>query len=142
MSGALTALRDSACRGGARDCRPLPRTPILACGRPPPLCSGRVCLDELEHFVENQKASVASLRWCSPSARNGVRLPSGMLFSLVGIPSHYRDGCRKDERVELPLSGIRGISIPHAQPREIWELPMIILALKSARPSAAASRSG
>src|SRR5215469_13632082 len=88
MSGALTALRDSACRGGARDCRPLPRTPILACGRPPPLRSGRVCLDEFEHFVENQEASVASLRWCSPSARNGVQLPSGMLFSLAGIPSH------------------------------------------------------
>ena len=31
------------------------------------------------------KASVASLRWCSPSARN-VRLPSGMVFSFAGTP--------------------------------------------------------
>src|SRR5215470_18103738 len=46
-----------------------------------------VCLDEVEHFAENQKASVASLRRCSPSARNGVQLPSGMLFSLAGIPT-------------------------------------------------------
>ena len=46
----------------------------------------KVYLDEVEQFTENQKASVASLRRCSPSARNGVRLPSGMLFSLAGIP--------------------------------------------------------
>ena len=45
-----------------------------------------VCLDEVEQFAENQEASVASLRRCSPSDRNGVRLPSGTLFSFVGIP--------------------------------------------------------
>jgi hypothetical protein len=28
-----------------------------------------VCLDEVEQFAQNQKAGVASLRWCSPSAR-------------------------------------------------------------------------
>jgi hypothetical protein len=74
---------------GARDCRPLPRTPILACGRPPPLRSGRlavVSLDESEHLPDNQKASVASLRRCSPSARNAVQLPSGKVFSFAGIP--------------------------------------------------------
>ena len=54
---------------------------------PPASASLRmVRLDEVEQFAENQTASVASLRWCSPSARNGVRLPSGMLFSLAGIP--------------------------------------------------------
>jgi len=55
---------------------------------PPTSASLRIVyLDEVEQFTENQKASVASLRRCSPSARNGVRLPSGMLFSLAGIPT-------------------------------------------------------
>jgi len=40
----------------------------------------------------------ASLRWCSPSARNGVRLPSGMLFSIVGIPRHV-----SGSRTEAPF---------------------------------------
>src|SRR5262245_28626033 len=34
--GTLVALPGSMCWGRARHCCPLPRTPILACGRPPP----------------------------------------------------------------------------------------------------------
>lgn len=44
-----------------------------------------VSLDEVEHFPENQKASVATLRWCSASARNTVRLPFGNAFAFAGI---------------------------------------------------------
>src|SRR6516225_413652 len=65
-----------------------------------------VCLDEVEQFAENQKASVASLRWCSPSARNGVRLPSGMVFSLAGIPTLTR----------IPHTLIVGKPIGHQAP--------------------------
>ena len=39
-----------------------PRTPFLACGSPPSLRSGQVCLDEREHFLHNRGASVAALR--------------------------------------------------------------------------------
>ena len=44
-----------------------------------------VSLDEAEHFLHNQKASVATLRWCSASARNAVRLPFGKAFAFAGI---------------------------------------------------------
>jgi hypothetical protein len=36
-----------------------------------------------------KKASVASLRRCSPSSQNGVQLPSGMPFSFAGISSKH-----------------------------------------------------
>jgi putative transposase len=38
-------------------------------------------------FAENQKASVATLRRCSASARNTVRLPFGKAFAFAGIRS-------------------------------------------------------
>jgi hypothetical protein len=54
--------------------------------RPPTSASLRMAsLDEVEHFSENQKASVATLRWCSASARNNIRLPFGNAFFFVGI---------------------------------------------------------
>jgi len=40
-------------------------------------------VDEAEHFRHNHLASVASLRRCSPSLRNAVRLPSG-----IGVHLH------------------------------------------------------
>src|SRR5271157_2842292 len=62
---------------------------------PPASASLRIgrFLDQAEHFPLNQKASVATLRMvfgfsperCSASARNSVRLPSGMLFDFAGI---------------------------------------------------------
>ena len=84
------ARRVSAVLSGERDCRPFPRTPFPASGRPPPLRSGWFLLDEAEHFSENQKASVATLRWCSASARNTVRLPFGKAFAFAGIRSKQR----------------------------------------------------
>jgi hypothetical protein len=45
-----------------------------------------VSLDEAEHFSDNQKASVATLRWCSASARNAVRLPFGISVRLRRNP--------------------------------------------------------
>lgn len=57
------------------------------------------CIDEVEHFAQNQKVSVASLRRCSPSARNGVQLPSGMLFSCSAwpeSPAESPSACKAD----------------------------------------------
>ena len=42
----------------------------------------RFSLDEAEQFLHNRVASVATLRWCSGSSRNAVRLPSGMSVQL------------------------------------------------------------
>jgi len=39
-------------------------------------------------FQHNREASVATLRWCSGSSRNAVRLPSEQAFSFAGIPKH------------------------------------------------------
>jgi hypothetical protein len=47
----------------------------------------KILLTKLNTLPNNRNASVASLRRCSPSDRNGVRLPSGMLFSFAGIPT-------------------------------------------------------
>jgi hypothetical protein len=49
-----------------------------------------VSVDEVEHFAENQKASVATLRRCSASARNTVRLPFGKAFAFAGIRTMNR----------------------------------------------------
>ncbi len=46
----------------------------------------RCGLDEAEHLPDNQKASVATLRWCSASARNSVRLPFGYCVRLRRNP--------------------------------------------------------
>ena len=58
-----------------------------------------VSLDEAEHFAHNQKASVATLRWCSPSARNAVRLPSETAVRLRRNP-HLGAGVRDLRRIE------------------------------------------
>jgi hypothetical protein len=41
-------------------------------------------------FQHNREASVATLRWCSGSSRNAVRLPSEQAFSFAGIPKRAR----------------------------------------------------
>ena len=61
--------------GGDKGCCPFPRTPFSASGILPSLRSGQVSLDEAEHFLHNRDASVATLRWCSGSSRDAVRLP-------------------------------------------------------------------
>jgi len=49
-------------------------------------CATIVFLDEAEHFLHNRYASVATLRWCSGSSRNAVRLPFGMSVRLRRNP--------------------------------------------------------
>src|SRR2546428_498199 len=45
-------------------------------------------------FQHNREASLATLRWCSGSSRNAVRLPSEQGFSFAGIPIFNRvRGC-------------------------------------------------
>ena len=68
--------------GGDKGCRPFPRTPFSASSILPPLRFGQVSLDEAEHFLHNRGASVATLRWCSGSSRNAVRLPPGISVRL------------------------------------------------------------
>jgi hypothetical protein len=55
----------SVCRGGARDCCPLPHTPILATTILPSLRSGhsgQILLDDSDQAWQHRRASVASLR--------------------------------------------------------------------------------
>src|ERR1035437_8135839 len=61
---------------GQRAAAPFPAPLSSACGIFPPLCSGQISLDEAEHLLHNRVASVATLRWCSGSSRNSVRIPS------------------------------------------------------------------
>jgi hypothetical protein len=46
----------------------------------------RFFLDEAEHFLQNRNASVATLRWCSGSSRNAVRLSFGISVRLRRNP--------------------------------------------------------
>src|SRR5713101_3559506 len=61
--------------------RPFPRSGSL-----PPLRFGQFFLDEAEHFLQNRMASVATLRGCSGSSRNAVRLPFGNSVRLRRNP--------------------------------------------------------
>jgi hypothetical protein len=63
-----------------------PHTPILATTILPSLRSGQFPLDEAEHFLHDRIASVATLRWCSGSPRNAVRIPSGIFVQLRRNP--------------------------------------------------------
>jgi hypothetical protein len=69
--------------------RPFPRAPFSASGILPSLRSGRVSLDEGEHFLHNRDASVATLRWCSGSSRNAVRIPSGISVQFRRNPHNW-----------------------------------------------------
>jgi len=52
-------------------------------------------LDDRDHFQQNAKTSVASLRGLIGSSRNTDRHHSGMLIDFIGIP-------RKARPVDLP----------------------------------------
>ena len=100
----LTLAGSLQCRAGNGTAVPFPAPLsrlVTAClrfapDRPP----GLVFHGQAEHFSHNQKATVATLRLvfgiipecCSASARNGVRLPSGMLFDFAGIRTGRRRG--------------------------------------------------
>ena len=90
MAGALIALRVCPALGGDKGYRPFPRTPFSASSILPSLRFGQVSLDEAEHFLHNRDASVATLRWCSGSSRNAVRLPSGTSVQLHRNPQKLR----------------------------------------------------
>ena len=63
---------------------------------PPPLCPlaasflrctpDKFSLTKPNTFPHNREASVATLRWCSESSRNAVRLPFGMSVQLHRNP--------------------------------------------------------
>ena len=87
MAGALVALRGHPVLWRGKGLPPLSPHPFAARGIHPPLRSGQVSLDEGEHFLHNRDASVATLRWCSVSSRNAVRIPPEYAFSFTGIPT-------------------------------------------------------
>jgi hypothetical protein len=80
--GALIALRVFPALGGDKGCRPFPRTPFSTNSILPSLCVGQVSRDEAEHFLYNRDATVATLRRCSGSSRNGVRIHPGFSVRL------------------------------------------------------------
>ena len=83
----------------------MPHTPILAMTSLPSLRSGQVSLDEAEHFLHNRDASVATLRWCSGSSRNVVRLPSGI---CVQLRRNLQSGSRpRADYPAQPRAGLR-----------------------------------
>jgi hypothetical protein len=71
-SGSLPA------EAGTRAAAPFPCTPFSAGGAVPPLRFGQVFLDEAEHFLHNQSASVAALREL-------FAFPSESVFAFGGI---------------------------------------------------------
>src|SRR4051794_10644296 len=87
------ARRISTLLDGEQDCRPFPRTPFPASEQLASASLRIVSLDEAEHFAHNQKASVATLRWCSASARNTVRLSFGIAFAFAGIRTNSISPC-------------------------------------------------
>src|SRR6058998_480802 len=48
-------------------------------------------LDDRDHFQQNAKTSVASLRGLIGSSRNTDRHHSGMLIDFIGIPTHAQN---------------------------------------------------
>ena len=50
-------------------------------------------LTEAEHFLHNRDASVATLRWCSGSSRNAVRIPSGLSVQFRRNPQSSMADC-------------------------------------------------
>jgi len=49
-------------------------------------------LDDRDHFQQNAKTSVASLRTLIGSSRNSDRHQNGMLIDFIGIPTRFFSG--------------------------------------------------
>src|SRR5215469_7172955 len=64
----------------------------------------RFLLTKPNTFPHNRVASVATLRWCSGSSRNAVRLPFGLSVQLRRNPHHYAFA-RNRSTVPLPRKG-------------------------------------
>src|SRR5215813_3507743 len=84
--GALFALRGLYPLRRGQGLPPSSPHPFSASGILPPLRFGQVSLDEAEHFPHNRVASLATLRWCSGSSRNAVRLSFGRSVQLHRNP--------------------------------------------------------
>ena len=84
--GALVALRVTPALSRDKGCAPFPAplSPLVAsflrCA------SDRFLLTKPNTFPHNRVASVATLRWCSGSSRNAVRLPFGISVQLRRNP--------------------------------------------------------
>src|SRR5260370_41293215 len=81
--------------------RPFPRSGSL-----PPLRFGQFFLDEAEHFLPNRMVSVATLRGCSGSSRNAVRLPFGNSVRLRRNP-HNRAVPGESPALHIVVKGAR-----------------------------------
>ena len=55
-------------------------------------CAPYVSLDEAERFLHDRIASVATLRWCSGSSRNAVRVSSNKGSPSPESPLAWHDG--------------------------------------------------
>src|SRR5579862_4242472 len=92
--GALCAPGFFSAEGGDKGCRPFPRTPFSASGLLR-FAPDRFLLTKPNTLPHNRVASVATLRWCSGSSRNAVRLTFGLSVQLhrnphsPGIDSSY-----------------------------------------------------
>jgi hypothetical protein len=53
--------------------------------------NNKLSLDDRDHFQQNAKTSVASLRGLIGSSRNTDRHQSGMLIDFIGIPNMARE---------------------------------------------------
>ena len=79
-SGSLCA------EAGQRAAAPFPAPLSLLAAAILRFAPDRFLLTKPNAFPHNRVASVATLRWCSGSSRNAVRLPFGTAFSFAGIP--------------------------------------------------------
>ena len=85
MSGALFALQRHCELRRGKACRLSPH-PFAASGSPLRFAPDRFPLTKANTFPHNRVASVATLRWCSGSSRNAVRLPFGKSVQLRRNP--------------------------------------------------------
>jgi len=69
-------------------------------------------LDDRDHFQQNAKTSVASLRGLIGSSRNIDRHHSGMLIGFIGIPSLEDSSIKVLDLSQFRHSGIRLSLVP------------------------------
>ena len=106
------ALRGHCVLRRGQDVPSFPRALFLACGILPSLRYGQVFLDEAEHLLHNRDASVATLRNCSPSARNAVRVPFGISIRLRRNPQRRFSDARNHRMVPVKSSVSPGTAAP------------------------------
>jgi hypothetical protein len=89
---AIRAPRSLCAEAGTRAAAPFP-APLSPLAASFLRCApDRFLLTKPNTLLHNRVASVATLRWCSGSSRNAVRLPSEQAFSFAGIPNRESHG--------------------------------------------------